>query len=99
MIRYQIYQTSADYVFASWDEAKENFTLKDYKKVWSGEEPSDKPNEILLEELWEKFNIDHPVGYQGRSVSMSDVIELIRNDFSYFYYCDTFGWEQIEFIK
>ena len=33
-----------------------------------------------LETIYEKFNIDHPADYKGRSLSVSDVVEIRESD-------------------
>ena len=33
-----------------------------------------------LETIFEKFNIDHPADYNGRSLSVSDVVEIRESD-------------------
>jgi len=43
-----------------------------YDKVFEGEVEC-----ANLEEVYEKFNLDHPEGYKGRSLSVSDVVEVI----------------------
>lgn len=50
-----------------------------------------------LEALYTKFNLDHPPGYEGHSLSMSDVLELHDSSGSVFYYCDRFGFKEIPF--
>lgn len=50
-----------------------------------------------LEALYEKFNVDHPVGYRGHSLSMSDVLELYDETGSSFHYVDHFGFKKVEF--
>lgn len=52
-----------------------------------------------LEEVYRKFNFDHPVGYRGRSLSVSDVVEIIESDSmkSGFYFCDSFGFREVPF--
>ena len=50
-----------------------------------------------LEEIYTKFNIDHPQGFEGHSLSMSDVIELYDGSGSEFYYVDRFGFKEIGF--
>ena len=54
---------------------------------------------IDLEDVYQKFNIDHPEGYRGRSLSKSDVVEVIEADGIElgFYYCDRVGFKSIEF--
>lgn len=43
-----------------------------YDKVFEGE-----VNCFTLEKLYEIFNLEHPAGYKGRSMSVSDVVEII----------------------
>lgn len=51
-----------------------------------------------LEDIYRKFNIDHPTGYNGRSLSVSDVVRIFEEDgSSYYSYCDTIGFVDIEF--
>ena len=52
-----------------------------------------------LEDVYQKFNIAHPDGYKGRSLSKSDVVEIIEADGVKpgFYFCDTFGFKEVGF--
>ncbi len=52
-----------------------------------------------LEEVYRKFNLDHPAGYKARSLSVSDVVEVIESDSmkSGFYFCDRFGFKEVSF--
>ena len=43
------------------------------------------------------FNMAHPQDYRGRSLSVSDVIEVVEESGSTFYYCDTIGFREIPF--
>ena len=52
-----------------------------------------------LEKIFSIFNVNHPTGYQGRSLSMSDVVELYDDESSEFYYCDSFGYEPVSFDR
>lgn len=64
-----------------------------YDKVFNGEVKCK-----TLEEVYEKFNYHHPKGYKARSLSKSDIVEIIGKDStSKFYYCDTFGFKEVEF--
>lgn len=64
-----------------------------YDKVFSGE-----VNCKTLEDVYAKFNRQHPKGYKARSLSKSDVVETIGSDGkSEFHYCDTFGFQIIDF--
>ena len=52
-----------------------------------------------LEDVYRKFNIDHPKGYKARSLSVSDVVEIIESDDVKpgFYYCENIGFKRIDF--
>ncbi len=81
--------------FISYDTLTSRFGEPDsasYQVVYDGEvETND------LEALYTKFNIDHPPGYQGHSLSMSDVLELYDENGCAFYYCDSSGFKEISF--
>ncbi len=81
--------------FISLDEVQKSFgapQLSDYQTVYDGEvETND------LEALYTKFNINHPPGYAGHSLSISDVLELYDDSGSTFHYCDRFGFKEIPF--
>lgn len=50
-----------------------------------------------LDVIYMRFNIEHPHGFEGHSLSMSDVIELYDESGSQFHYVDTFGFREISF--
>lgn len=52
-----------------------------------------------LEELYKIFNTERPAGYKGRSMSISDVIEVEgpEGKSSQFFYCDKIGFRRIRF--
>lgn len=52
-----------------------------------------------LEDVFQKFNTDHPEGYKARSLSVSDVVEIIESDTvkEGFHFCDSFGFKEISF--
>lgn len=52
-----------------------------------------------LEGLYEIFNLHHPDGYKGRSMSVSDVVEIRNSEDPKpgFYFCDSFGFKEISF--
>lgn len=54
-----------------------------------------------LETIYEKFNIDHPADYKGRSLSVSDVVEIRESDTLNpgFYFVDSIGFKSISFDK
>lgn len=54
-----------------------------------------------LDAIYEKFNIDHPNDYTGRSLSVSDVVEIKESDTFNpgFYFVDSIGFKAIPFDK
>ena len=50
-----------------------------------------------LETIYTRCNTNHPPGYRGHSLSMSDVVELYDEGGSEYHYCDRFGFKQIAF--
>lgn len=106
MSQYHVYQTEADYAFIGWERAKEKFSLGDYKSVYSGElvdsvscngeeKRINQNDKEVLENLFEMFNLRKPEDFQGRSLSVSDVVEIVRKNRTRRYYCDRFGWMEI----
>lgn len=66
--------------------------LKNYDVVYEGTLDGDN-EEGLLEVIFYKFNMDFPDNYNGRSMSVSDIVRL--ND--EYYFCDSIGWKKISF--
>ena len=103
---YHIYQTDAEYRFLWWDMVKDKFNIDDYHKVYSGvlvdsitygdkTSTCNEDDDKVLEELFEMFNIKHPEDYKARSLSVSDVVVIVRADVTRYYYCDNLGWKLI----
>lgn len=65
---------------------------EDYQSVYDGQLGTND-----LEAIYTRCNLDHPPGYSGHSLSMSDVVELYDESGSEFHYCDRFGFKQISF--
>ena len=79
------------YAFSSCSFAgKHGFSLDDYKVVYEGE-LEDYPIKYALEKLFEMFNCAHPEDFEGRSMSVSDVVEINGK----YYYTDTFGFNEV----
>ena len=65
-----------------------------YEKTYEGNIETNKTDEIkILEEIFTLLNINHPEDYKGHSLSVSDIVVL--NDKKY--YCNSYGWDEIEF--
>lgn len=100
-MRIRIYQVNMDrdtnnICFMSWDWAeRHDFSSDIYDLIYDGELPVS-----TLEGVFALLNVgEKPEGYKGRSLSVSDVVELIEGDKSEFHYCDSFGWKMISFDK
>ncbi|MCR4862252.1 MAG: DUF3849 domain-containing protein [Ruminococcus sp.] len=50
-----------------------------------------------LEGVFIVCNTDFPAGYYGRSLSVSDVVEICDGEQKGFYYCDVVGFQKIDF--
>ena len=65
--------------------------LNDYEVVYEGElDCPEMPN--ALEELFEIFNVRRPKDFEGRGMTISDVVEIDGKN----YYCDFVGWEELK---
>jgi len=97
MITYYIYQMTkhTNYRFEWWDWAKDEFNLNDYDLVYVGETDDHENDNDVLEKLFVKFNINHPEDFRGHSLSVSDVVKLIRGDKEVYYYCDAHDWVDV----
>lgn len=68
----------------------------DYSYVYGGR----LSREETLDSLYEKFNINHPAGYEGHSLSVSDVIVLQKDGKAEAYYVDSIGFQELtDFVQ
>ena len=69
---------------------------KNYTLVYSAELTPG----ISLEDIYTRFNIDHPKDFKGHSLSVSDVVVLHQNGQDTAHYVDSFGYKEVpEFFK
>ena len=83
--------------FISLAETEKQFGTPDpadYQAVYDGHLGTND-----LEAIYTRCNLNHPPGYKGHSLSMSDVVELYDENGSSFHYCDRFGFREIEFTE
>ena len=74
---------------------KGKFPSEIYESVFSGDVEAK-----TCDDVWTIFNANLPDEYKGRSMSVSDVIEIIDSDNqSKFFFCDSLGFKEIEFDK
>lgn len=62
-----------------------------YKKVFEGELAVNNPDEVYC-----IFNTMLPDGYCGRCMSVSDIVYMDKLGT---FFCDRFGWKEVEFTK
>lgn len=64
-----------------------------YEEVFFGDVEA-----ATLEDVFGIFNLRHPEGYTGRSMSVSDVVEIIGDsEMRGCFFCDTVGFKKVEF--
>ena len=79
------------YTFKRYEWAKNVLDLNDYEVVYEGElDCPEMPN--ALEELFEIFNNKRPKDFEGRGMSISDIVEIDSKN----YYCDFVGWVELK---
>lgn len=101
---FQIYQlkrgeNTRELQFESYDRLKESrqtLNPDNYVKVYEAELTKG----LSLEDIYTRFNIDHPKDFYGHSLSVSDVIVLHKDGKDSAHYVDRFGYKNApEFLK
>ena len=102
--RYVIYQINEEavkdnYMFMGFELVKSRgieVRGEDYSLVYGGRLSGN----ATLGMLYDKFNIDHPEGFRGHSLSVSDVVVMNRGGKVRAYYVDSIGYTELpEFVK
>lgn len=81
--------------FIPYEEMARQFgepSPEDYRVAYDGQLDTND-----LEAIYTRCNVNHPPGYNGHSLSMSDVVELYDAQGSEYHYCDRFGFQKISF--
>lgn len=103
-MKLRIYQVNTDrdkdrIAFMDYDnlerfQGTKNINSSVYDKTFDGE-----LNLSSLEDVYREFNFSHPEDYEGRSLSVSDIVEIISSDNVKpgFYFCDTVGFKTVDF--
>ncbi len=86
-------------MFNSYEYIKEScgdkFPAEIYEVVFSGKIEAEN-----CEDVFRIFNTKFPAEYKGRSMSVSDVLEVVNaENKSDFFFCDNIGFKAIEFEK
>ena len=80
-----------DTLFRSYDSAMKSAGKIDpsiYKTVFAGNVEAED-----LEDVFAALNFSQPVGYNGHSLSVSDIVEIEGGGH---HYCDTFGFQELK---
>ncbi len=99
MTRYYLRQLphNSEDMFKGADELNNKINIRNYVATYQAEVPSNTNLETYNEELFRKFNIDHPEGFAWHSMSVGDIIEYRNFDTkeSIYYLCDHFGFVNV----
>lgn len=104
---YTIYQLIArpenrDIMFESYEFLSKNGIIPNvsvYDEVYTGnlDEFNSNDTNVVLEDIFTKFNVDHPKDYRGRSLSVSDVVVIRDDDDNVsIHYVDRFGFKSLD---
>ena len=107
--RFRVYQLDLEagvtipYAFLGYEKLRalgyEQPRAADYRLVYDAGlyRPVEQPNVTFLERVFSALNQKYPDGYHGRSLSISDVVELYHDTERKYYYCDTVGYAATAF--
>ena len=102
--------TFSIYQLKQGDETRD-FRFEPYDRLQAAENVVDRANYELvysaeltpgtsLEDIYTRFNIDHPKDFKGHSLSVSDVVVLHQNGQDTAHYVDSFGYKNVpEFLQ
>ena len=102
--------TFSIYQIKGGDETRD-FRFEPYDRLQAAGNVVDKANyelvysaplapETSLEDIYTRFNIDHPKDFKGHSLSVSDVVVLHQNGQDTAHYVDSVGFRQVpEFLQ
>ena len=102
--------TFSIYQIKGGDETRD-FRFEPYDRLQAAGNVVDKANYELvysaeltpgtsLEDIYTRFNIDHPKDFKGHSLSVSDVVVLHQNGRDTAHYVDSFGYKDVpEFLQ
>lgn len=95
---FAIYQLPAEHdcTFLDYDTLTRHhheLSLDDYEFVYASKLEPD----MTLEDIYTKFNLDHPQDYRGRSLSVSDLVVVQRQGTVTAHFVDSFGYREMAF--
>ena len=94
---YQIrHNARPDLLFAPYSTLEKPPSAEDYKAVYTQSVINDRPVGALLEQVFDRFNVERPADYTGFSLSVSDVVALKHDGEVSYHYCDTIGFRTLD---
>lgn len=69
--------------------------LDHYEVVYAADLPPYKDQSMMLEGLYEKFNLDHPSDFRGHSLSVSDIVAIKTDGMVSSHYVDSIGFAEL----
>ncbi len=66
-----------------------------YEVTYVGELPAHSSQDVLLEGLYEQFNLARPEDFRGHSLSVSDIVALRQNGVVSSHYVDSIGFREV----
>ena len=88
-----------DYHFEPYDRLKAaglSVEAANYDRIYTAELTPG----TSLEDIYTRFNIDHPKDFRGHSLSVSDIVVLHQNGENTTHYVDSFGYKEVpEFLQ
>ncbi len=85
-----------DLLFAPFSTLKMAPSKNNYQAVYTEPVICDKPIDVVLERIFDRFNIYRPADYTGFSLSVSDVVALKHDGKISCYYCDSIGFRELD---
>lgn len=73
-----------------------NPEIDNYRVMYIAPVASDEDINILLEDIFIKFNVERPDDFFGHSLSVSDVVILKKDNSIKSYYADTIGFSELK---
>ena len=95
--KFEIYQIKSgeeyrDKRFTDYNSLSASPAIEDYDLVYSGS--MSELGVSNLEEIYAKFNLNHPEGFTGHSLSVSDIV-VLHNEGDKYYYVDSVGYKDV----
>jgi len=102
MTNYKILQIkdieNTNYAFR--DYRRDEFNIEDYEVCYEGIFCEDEYSDFsICEVIFYLFNTRRPEDFCGRSLSVSDLIQLESDGKVRTYYCDRFNWTELRGVR